>query len=112
MISDHQFRRVLRHLYRIVDAGEKGYATAAANMPDPALKILLKLYAQQRYNFKQEILAELRRLGSDTHPSVSLPGTIHRGRVAIFAAMASSQPGQAAIVLKEAALGERVALRS
>jgi uncharacterized protein (TIGR02284 family) len=101
----------LERVYRIADAGEKGFATAGANMPSPALKMILKLYAQQRMNFKRQILDEMRRLGMDARPGVSVPGAIHRGRVAIFAGMAHST-AQEKIILKEAALGERVAVRT
>jgi uncharacterized protein (TIGR02284 family) len=107
--------RTLHHtldrVYRIVDAGEKGFATAAVNMPNPALKIIFKIYAQQRMNFKTEILEEMRRLGADSRPGTSIPGAIHRGRVAIFAGMANPA-GQERIILKEAALGEGVAVRT
>lgn len=101
----------LEKIYRIADAGEKGFATAAVNMPNPALKIICKLYAQQRMNFKTELLEEMRRLGAASRPSASIPGAIHRGRVAIFAGMANPA-GQERIILKEAALGERVAVRT
>lgn len=103
--------RTLQNLYQIVDAGERGFATAAANMPDPSLKILLKLYAQQRLNYKNEIVADLRRLGIEVLPGVSLAGAVHRGRVAIFAGLAD-RLGQEQIILKESALGERVAVRT
>jgi uncharacterized protein (TIGR02284 family) len=107
-MTDRLVLKSLRYLYRIADAGEKGYATAASNMANPALKILFKLYARQRLSFKEEILAELRRLGEDTHPRASLPGAVHRGRVAIFAAM-SEKEYEDRVILKEVALGDRVA---
>ncbi len=104
--------RALRRLYQIADAGEKGFATAAVNMPAPALKILFKLYAQQRLTFKLELQAELNRLGVTGMPRASLLGAVHRGRVAIFAGMSTDRKGQEGVILKEAALGERVALRA
>ena len=38
-MQDLKVQRALQHLFQITEAGEKGYATAAINMPDPALKI-------------------------------------------------------------------------
>jgi uncharacterized protein (TIGR02284 family) len=110
-MTDQKVLRALRNLYQIADAGEKGYATAASNMAVPALKILFKLHAQQRLTFKEEILAELRRLGDTAQPGVSIPGAIHRGRVAIFAGM-SEPDGQERVILKEVAQGERAAERA
>jgi uncharacterized protein (TIGR02284 family) len=107
----HTLHHTLEKVYRIAEAGEKGFATAAVNMPNPALKIICKLYAQQRMNFKTQLLEEMRRLGATSRPGASIPGAIHRGRVAIFAGMASGA-GQERIILKEAALGERVAVRT
>jgi len=111
-VNDQQVRNVLMTLYRIVEAGEKGYATAAAHMPDPAKKTLLKSYAQQRAVFKNEILHQLRRYGYDGTPSSSIPAVIHRGRVAIFAAMSLEKEQQEQVTLKESAIGEQVALRA
>jgi uncharacterized protein (TIGR02284 family) len=111
VMTDQKVLRTLRNLYRIADAGEKGFATAAANMDVPALVIFFKLHAQQRLSFKNEILAELRRLGDTSRPGISIPGAIHRGRVAIFAGM-SDGAGQEQVILKEAAIGERVAERT
>jgi uncharacterized protein (TIGR02284 family) len=110
-MADQKVVRTLQQLYQIVDAGERGFATAAANMPDPGLKILLKLYAQQRLTFKNEIYSELNRLGANVRPETSFPGAVHRGRVAIFAGL-SDRAGQERTIINESALGERVAVRT
>jgi uncharacterized protein (TIGR02284 family) len=109
-MNDQQVREVLKKLYRIVEAGEKGFATSAANMPDPGIKALLKSYAQQRAVYKNEIMEQLRRYGFDGSLSSSIPAIIHRGRVAIFSAMVIDKDSQERVILKEAAFGERVAL--
>ncbi|RPJ43490.1 MAG: PA2169 family four-helix-bundle protein [Chloroflexi bacterium] len=110
-MTEQKVLRTLRGLYQIADAGEKGYATAASNMIVPALKILFKFYARQRLDFKNEILTELQRLGDESQPGVSIPGAVHRGRVAIFAGM-SDQDGQERVVLREVTRGERAAERA
>ena len=105
-------RIVLSDLYRIVDAGEKGFATSAADISNPGIKLLMKTYARQRARFKEEILAELVRGGTSANPGVSIPGMVHRGRVAIFAALVIEEDWRARIILNEAALGEKAALRT
>jgi uncharacterized protein (TIGR02284 family) len=102
----------LHLIYEIAEAGEKGFATAAVNMPNPALKVLFKIYAQQRLDYKNEILQHLRDMGVELQQRTSIPGILHRGRLAIFAGMATDQKSQETMILKEAALGERVAVRT
>lgn len=104
--------RALLRLYRIIDASEKGFFTAAACTPDDAQKILYCFFAQQRLVFKTDILTELRQSGLAHRPAPSLPGAVHRGRVAIFAGMAIDAAGKRASVLREVMVGERVAERT
>jgi uncharacterized protein (TIGR02284 family) len=110
-MANLQGQEALSRIYRIVEAGEKGFATAAINMPVQGLKILLKHFAQQRANFKIEILAELTRLGSNGKPWSSIPGMIHRGRIAIFAALTEKEEREK-IILDEIVLGEKIALKA
>ena len=104
--------KALAYLYRIVEAGEKGYAVSAANVDNLGLKILFKSYAQQRARFKDEILAEIRRMGSNIKPRSSIRGLLHRGRIDIFAALSIGKDERERVVLKEVTLGEKVALRA
>lgn len=113
MATTHQRAvKALSPLYRIVEAGEKGYAVAAANVNHRALKVLFKSYAQQRAKFKSEILAEIKRLGGEFEPRSSIRGIIHRGRIAIVAALTIGAEERENGVLKEVVLGEKVALRT
>lgn len=102
--------RTLRSLCRIVEAGEKGYAVSAANVANPALKLLFRSFARQRARFKDEILAEIKRLGGDTRIKSSIRGMIHRGRINIFAALANGNDERERVVLKEIVVGETAAL--
>ncbi len=111
-MTDPKTQNILRGLYQILEAGEKGYATAATNSHRPGLKILFRRFAQQRAGFKNEILSALRSLDGDKNPSSSIPGMVHRGRVAIFAAMTIEKDNQEKVILKEVALGEGVAVRT
>ena len=105
-------RKVLAGLYKIVEAGEKGYAVVASNVSNRALKVLFKSHAQQRHNFKEEILAEIHRLGGDAEPGSSVLGMIHRGRIDIFATLTIGAENVEKVLLKEVMLGERVAIKA
>lgn len=104
--------QALTYLYRIVEAGEKGYAVAAANMDNMGVKILFKSYAQQRAIFKSEILAEIMIRGGNANLRSSIRGVIHRGRIDIFAALSAGKKERERVVLKEVLLGESAALRA
>jgi len=112
-MSSGQTLKALRSLYRIVEAGERGYAVAAANVNNRGLKLLFKSFAQQRANFKAEIFEEMQRLGGNAHPPrSSILAMIHRGRIDIFAALTIGDENVEQVVLKEVVFGERVALRA
>lgn len=102
----------LSRLVQIVDAGERGYATAAVSIRHPGLKVLFKSYAQQRARLQEELQSEIERLGGDFEPRTSLRGTIHRGRLAILATMTIEDERREQGVIKEALIGERYALRA
>ena len=105
-------RNTLAYLYRIVEAGERGYAVVAANVSNRALKILYRSYAQQRLQFKEEILAELQRLGIHTKPRSNFLGLLHRGRIDIFAAFTIGDENRERMIHREVLLGESVAINA
>jgi uncharacterized protein (TIGR02284 family) len=104
--------KALADLYKIVEAGEKGYAVVASNASNRALKFLFKTYSQQRRQFKDEIFAEIQRLGGDSRPGSSVLGMIHRGRIDIFATLTIGAENIEKVLLKEVMLGERVAIKA
>jgi len=107
--TDRSVIRTLGQLYKIVEAGERGYVNAAANVKNRAIKMLFKAYAQKRAGFKEEIFLEMQLRGAIDRPSSSILGAIHRGRVTIFAAMTIGEENIERVVLKEVLFGERVA---
>jgi uncharacterized protein (TIGR02284 family) len=106
-----QARNALIYLYKIVEAGEKGYAVAASNVSNGALKILYKAHAQQRLQFKEELFLEIKRLGGHARPRSNFLGRVHRGRIDIFAALTIGAENVEKMVLKEVLLGETVAVK-
>ena len=105
-------RNALISLYKIVEAGEKGYAVVASNVKNRALKILFQSYSQQRRQFKDEIFQEIKRLGGEARPKDSILGMIHRGRIDIFATLTIGDENVEKVLMKEVKLGEGVALRA
>jgi uncharacterized protein (TIGR02284 family) len=105
-------RNALISLYKIVEAGEKGYAVVASNVKNRALKILFQGYSQQRRHFKVEIFEEIKRLGGETRPQDNILGMIHRGRIDIFATLTIGDENVEKVLLKEVRLGESIALRA
>ena len=95
-----------------MEAGEKGYALVASNVRNRALKILYRAYAQQRLKFKEEIFAEIQRLGGQTRPRSNVLGILHRGRIDIFTALTIGDESVENMLLKELLLGESAAIRA
>ena len=102
----------LSYLYKIVEAGEKGYAVVASNARNRALKVLFQSASQKRRKFKEEIFAEIQRLGGQNRPRSSILGMIHRGRIDIFSYFTIGDENVERMLLKEVLLGERVAIRA
>jgi uncharacterized protein (TIGR02284 family) len=111
-MNTHKAKNALINLYKIVEAGEKGYAVVASNVKNRALKILFQSYSQQRRQFKDEIFEEIQRLGGEARPKDSILGMIHRGRIDIFATLTIGDESVEKVLLKEVRLGERVALNT
>ncbi|HJS18638.1 MAG TPA: PA2169 family four-helix-bundle protein [Anaerolineales bacterium] len=104
--------QALVYVYKYVEAGERGYAVVASNVRNRALKILYRACAQQRLTFKEEIFAEIQRLGGPTRPRSNLPGVLHRGRIDIFTALTIGDESVETLLLKEILVGESAALRA
>ena len=102
----------LNHLYKMCDAGERGFGTAAENVSNRGLKVLLKNYAHQRRQFAAELRAEIERLGGQPTERTSIRGIVHRGRMDIVATLTIGPENAENVVLKEAALGEQAAVNA
>jgi uncharacterized protein (TIGR02284 family) len=105
-------KRSLAHLYKIVEAGELGYAVVASNVKNRALKYLFQSYAQQRRQFKDEILAELHKIDVQYKPTSSVLGMVHRGRIDIFAHFTIGDENVEKVLFKEIMIGEGAAIQT
>ena len=110
-MANNQAVRAIACLYRIVEAGERGFEVAAKNVSNRGLKVLFKTYAQQRAHFLEELRNEIQHLGGQ-NPRGSMRGVIHRGRIDIVAALTIGDQNRENVVLKETTIGERVAVRT
>jgi len=108
--SDKRVIKWLNRLYRICEAGERGFETVAENISNRGLKVLVKTFAKQRAQFKTELRAEIEKLGGKLTERRSFRGVVHRGRMDILATLIIGPENVEKFVLKEAALGEKVAL--
>lgn len=108
--SNRQLVNTLNRLYRICQAGARGFEVVAENVSNRGLKVLLKTYAQQRAQFARELEDAIHHLGGDTTRRRSIRGIIHRGRIDIKATLTIGQQDVEDVVLREAVLGERAAI--
>jgi uncharacterized protein (TIGR02284 family) len=110
--SDKKTIRTLNQLYRICDAGEKGFSVVAENVSNRGLKLFLKTYAQERFQFKSELSDEIERLGGQLKKRGSIRGIIHRGRIDILATLTIGPENIEKYVLGEALRGESAAVKT
>lgn len=111
-MAQEQGLKTLARLHRICIAGERGFNTASANVANRGLKVLLKMYAQQRRQFAAQLRAEVERLGGKVSERRSVRGIIHRGRIDIMATLTIGAVNVENVVLREVAIGEKAAIKS
>lgn len=102
--------RVFRNLNACIDAStdsEKGFAVAAADVRDPALKSLFGYYASQRAEHVRELQAAVERMGVVPVNGGSMRGTLHRGWMETKQVVRGPEDR---LVLEECERGERKAL--
>ena len=108
--SNRQLVNTLNRLYRICQAGARGFQVVAENVSNRGLKVLLKTYAQQRAQFARELEDAIHHLGGEASRRRSIRGVVHRGRIDIKATLTIGQQDVENVVLKEAMIGERAAV--
>lgn len=110
--TNRELVNTLNRLYRICQAGARGFEVVAENASNRGLKVLLKTYAQQRAQFARELEEAIHNLGGETSRRRSIRGIVHRGRIDIKATLTIGQQDVENVVLKEAMLGENAAVRA
>ena len=86
--------------------GEKGYATAAADVRAPALKALFQEKSRERAVFVLDLQRAIEKLGGFAENQGTAKGTIHRGLLGVRLAMEGRTDD---VVIEECLRGERAA---
>lgn len=105
-----QRSRVFRNLNACIDVStdsEKGFAVAAADVRDPALKSLFEHYASERAGQARALQAAVGRMGAVPVNGGTVRGTLHRGWMETKQVVRGPADR---LVLEECERGERKAL--
>lgn len=99
--------KALNACIEISTDGEKGYASAAADVRDRVLKALFMQYSRQRAEFVIALQDSIRELGGFPENEGTLRGALHRG---FLDARRALEGGEDRLVVVECERGERAAL--
>lgn len=106
-ITDPKTFRLLNTCIETCTDGEKGYASAAADVRDAALKAIFHAYSMQRADFVLALQAAIEKLGAIPVSEGTLRGAAHRGFMGVRMAI-EGRPDSA--IIGECERGERAAL--
>ena len=82
----------LNKLVQVCLDGELGYLTAAEHIKDAKLRVILSDFAIKRWEYAQELRAEVARLGGSPGGSASISATLHRGWIALKSGVSGGSP--------------------
>lgn len=105
--TDPKIFRTLNNCIETCTDGEKGYASAAADVRDPALKAVFHAYGMQRAGFVLALQAAIGKLGGVPESEGTVKGAAHRGFMGVRMAL-EGRPDSA--LVGECERGERAAL--
>jgi uncharacterized protein (TIGR02284 family) len=88
----HSTVQSLNKLIEVCLDGELGYLTAAEHIHDAKLRVILSDFAIRRWQFAEELRAEVTRLGGSPGGSGSIPATLHRGWIALRSGVSRGSP--------------------
>jgi uncharacterized protein (TIGR02284 family) len=100
---------LLNKCIEICTDGEKGYAAAAADVRDPALKSLFQQKSLERADFVQTLQAAITKLGAFAENEGTAKGTAHRGWMDVRLALEGRKDR---VIVEEWARGEEGALNA
>ena len=106
-MADHNERWVLNHLIEMCRDEELTLRYAADHVKDPSVKTLLVELASQRGQFAADLLPHAQRLGGAEAADGTTRGTLHRGWMALKAALIGSRDQE---MITEAEHSEDLAL--
>ena len=100
---------VLVQLLEICGDGERGFDVAARHAADGGLTRLLLALAEQRRLFAAELMVEIRRARGRADDHGTSAGALHRTWLALTGSLSGNTD---AVLLREAARGERMAMHT
>jgi uncharacterized protein (TIGR02284 family) len=100
---------LLNKCIEICTDGEKGYAAAAADVRDPALKSLFQQKSLERADFVQALQAAISKLGAFPENEGTAKGTAHRGWIDVRLALEGHKDR---VIVEEWGRGEEGALNA
>lgn len=106
-MADHNERWVLNHLIEMCREEELTLQYAADHVKDPSVKTLFAELASQRAQFAADLLPYAQRLGGANTADSSTSGALHRGWMAMKAALVGFSDRA---MIREAEHGEALAL--
>jgi uncharacterized protein (TIGR02284 family) len=89
-MADHNERWVLNHLIEMCRDEELALRYAADHVKDPSVKTLFVELASQRAQFAADLLPHAQRLGGAEATDGTTRGALHRGWIALKAALAGN----------------------
>lgn len=89
-MADHNERWALNHLIEMCRNEELALRYAANHVKDPSVKTLFVELASQRARFAADLLPHAQRLGGAEAADGTTRGTLHRGWMALKAALSGS----------------------
>jgi uncharacterized protein (TIGR02284 family) len=110
MMADKNVTRELNDLYRLCQAGEKGFRVAAESVKNRGLKLLFKSHAEQRARFATALAEAMGQRGRPPAAGSGLLAVLHRGWIRIRAALTLGDEAIEDFVLAEALRGESAAV--
>ena len=77
-MNNNEVISILVDLIETCKDGEQCFRDAAENIQNSEFRRLFGIFAQQRAQFRQELEAEVNRLGGDTSKLAGIGGSLHR----------------------------------
>ncbi len=105
-MTDHSEHAVVNHLVETCRDGERGFRLATELVTAPDLKVLFAELASERRSFADELLPHAQRLGGAAPQEQTTLGSLHRGWMAMEAALLKDDT----VILQEVDKGNRATL--
>jgi len=108
MSNENESASTLNGLIETLKDGQKGFATAAADVKDAGVKSTFEKFAAERARLASELQTYVHGMGEASEKSGSVAGAMHRGWINLKSALGGGEKA----ILNEAERGEDEAVKS